>query len=283
MRKSKSIYPAAVRLLRFVMPLLERAAPKIAEYIAVRLFLRPQKHIKHISSTAAVHGFRLKFFLINGNRIATYLKGEGPVVVFLHGWSGRGLQFRYMADALVNEGFKCVLIDAPAHGLSDGKQTDIFEISDAFVTISSNFSNIKAVVGHSLGAAVISYSIYEGSGFSAFVSIAAPVIAQDILDHFTNTINASSEIQSAIRSKAVERYGKSFDEVAMQNTFKGVACPVLALHGERDRDVPAEHLDVLKRINPQIKTVRFSDVGHRGILKRSESVQVIVDWVKSLE
>mgnify|MGYP000480290797 CR=1 FL=1 len=116
----------------------------------------------------------------------------------------------------------------------------------------------------------------------ALVTLGAPVIAQDILDSFSDTINASEEVHKAIRKRAVERFNKSFDEVAMETTFKSVKCPVLGLHGFEDKDVPHTHLDVLKQLNPAIDTRKYEGIGHRRILKDEQVIQDVIDWLKKL-
>lgn len=39
----------------------------------------------------------------------------------VHGWSGRGTQMSKIAEALVEQGYRIISFDAPAHGKADGK------------------------------------------------------------------------------------------------------------------------------------------------------------------
>ena len=54
--------------------------------------------------------------------------GEGPKVLLLHGWSGRGSQLFAFADKLRKSNAEVVTFDMPAHGQSLGNKTNIVEL-----------------------------------------------------------------------------------------------------------------------------------------------------------
>ena len=212
-----------------------------------------------------------------------YEIGQGPTILFLHGWAGRGMQFHKMAIGLAESGYHCLLIDAPAHGASEGKKTNIFEFAEVFNEIKGKQGDIIAAVGHSLGAASISLSISEGSTVPAFISLGAPVVAKDILSEFADKLNIAEPTVEGIRAKAVSEFSRTFESVAMESTFKKVNCPVLALHGVDDEDVPVYHLDVLKSINSSIEVERFEGIGHRRVLKDERVIGAMKVWLEGLK
>ena len=277
--KRKSIYPPVVRILRFIFPLLERFVPGLAKALAVRLFLTPVRSPYKREELDIIKTYQLSELTIQGKKVIYYSKGEGPTLLLVHGWSGRAMQFRKMAAFLIKEGFKVVLIDAPGHGLSEGKRSTIFQFAEAFEAVQKKEGNIKAVIAHSLGAAAVSYSASMGNVIPPFVVLGAPVIAHDILQSFSDTINASSLVHEAIREAAIDVYNKAFDDVSMQETFKHVNGPVLSLHGKKDRDVPLTHQAYLIKLNPNIDHRIYDDLGHRSILKEDYVFQDIADWV----
>src|SRR6478609_3042547 len=64
--------------------------------------------------------------VVRGHDLATYRWGGGDrTVLLLHGWRGRASQFAPLVRELVAEGFHVVAFDAPAHGDSPGRNTDI--------------------------------------------------------------------------------------------------------------------------------------------------------------
>lgn len=281
--KRKSIYPPVVRVLRFIFPYLEKFAPSLAKAIAVRLFLTPVRSPFKREEREIIRTYTLSELRVQGRKVIYYTKGEGPTLILLHGWSGRAMQFRKMAAFLVESGFKVVMIDAPGHGLSEGKRSTIFQFAAAFEAVLNKEMNVKAVIAHSLGAAAVSYSASKGTKIPAFIVLGAPVIAQDILQSFSDTINASSLIHDAIRDAAIDIYNERFDDVSMQETFKKVDTPVLSLHGKLDRDVPLTHQAYLIKINPSIDHVIYDDLGHRSILKEAAVFKDIVGWLNAVD
>jgi len=283
MAKSKIDYPFSLQLIRSVFPLLEKLAPSLAISWAVRLFLTPFNFGFTPSEKEHLAKFKAKDLELSRFTVRIYEIGNGPTIIFLHGWASRGMQFYKMALNLADAGYHCLLIDGPAHGHSKGKRTNIFEFANVFNEIKGQQNDLVAAVGHSLGAATISLAISEGSDVPAFVSLGAPVVAKDILSEFADKLNITAHTVNGIRAKAVSEFSRTFESVAMESTFKQVHCPVLALHGEDDLDVPVYHLDVLKGINPNIEIMRFTGIGHRRILKDERVIVKMKNWLKELE
>lgn len=275
-------YPFFLKVVRFFFPLLERISPALSGHCAVFLFLKPFRFgfTKREKAYLAHSGLKQFQWKAGDKTIKGYKAGKGPEVVCIHGWAGRALQFRLIADALVRNGFSFVSFDVWAHGQSHGHRATLFDFSDALEAALNKCDNPVAVIGHSLGAAATSFFMSAGGRVKAFVSIGAPVIAQDILDDFCKIINASYAVQTAIRNYCIKQFDRAFDEVAMENTFRKVTCPVLALHGENDQDVHVRHLGVLKSVKPQIEDVVVKNAGHRGVLKDPHAIYIITEWLK---
>jgi pimeloyl-ACP methyl ester carboxylesterase len=275
-------YPLPFRILRRLFPLLQNAAPKMALHIATKLFLTPIRFDMNKAQRSFLKEFEQSSLEVSGRQLMVYKRGKGPKVLCLHGWSGRAMQFASMSDHLVNAGFSVIAIDAPGHGESEGGATNLFEFVEAFQKLIESESPIHAVLGHSLGAAAISLAISDGLQVPAFGIFGAPVVAQDILDEFARRINAKPTIFAGIREKAVAKFGRTFDEVAMESTFGKVTCPAIAFHGDQDLDVPLYHMDVLQAINPSLETHTMPGIGHRRILKDERVMEVLINWLKNL-
>lgn len=282
MAKQALEYPWPFRVLRKLFPVLESLAPSLAKALAVKLFLTPIRFPLKSADREAAKRFQQRKIKIDENDVVVYSKGEGPEVLCLHGWSGQAMQFKAMADRIVSAGFTCVLIDAPGHGQSSGGRTNMFEFADAFKAVWNELEHPVAAIGHSLGAASISYAVAEGMSIPAFATFGAPVVAADILSEFLRRINGSSIISEGIEQRTLIEFGRSFESVTMQHTFKEVHCPVLGIHGVDDIDVPVAHLRVLQSIRPEMEAHVFEGMGHRRILKDERALDVLVPWLQRL-
>jgi len=57
------------------------------------------------------------------NKNVAWVWGDGPLVIFVHGWSGRAAQMAPLALHIANLGFRSVAIDVTGHGDSPKRHT----------------------------------------------------------------------------------------------------------------------------------------------------------------
>lgn len=275
-------YPFPLNAIRAAFPIVETIAPALAQKWAAQLFITPHRFGFTDPEKVFLKKLEQFHFKAGGKQVVGYRLGTGPAVICVHGWAGRAVQFRMLAEALVKRGYSFVAFDAWGHGQSEGKQSQLFEFSAAVEALYKQTENPIALVGHSLGVASIAWAAKEGLAIPALVSVAAPVIAQDILDDFCRIINASRKVQAGIRERAVISFNIQFDDAVLEATFSEIRCPVFAIHGETDKDVPLSHLDVLASIRPEIDTKVIPGVGHRGILKSQLAIDQVIDWIEGV-
>ncbi len=283
MARSTIEYPFPLQVIRALFPFVEAIAPALAVKWAVHLFLTPFQFGFTPSEKTQLSKFKISDLKLSRFTVKMYEVGQGPTIICLHGWAGRGMQFHRMALEMSKLGYRFILVDAPAHGMSQGKMTNIFEFEEVFNEIKAQQNDVVAVVGHSLGAAAISLAISEGSHVPAFVSLGAPVVAKDILEDFAIKLNITAKTVEGIRRKAVSEFSRTFESVAMESTFKKMNCPVLALHGTEDVDVPVYHLDVLRGLYPETEIRKIEGIGHRRILKDDRVFEEIKTWLSGLK
>ena len=270
-------------LIQAVFPIMEKIMPSVARNFAVTLFIRPFRFPYKPEEEQFMETCERFKFTIGGVEHHGFKKGSGPAVLCVHGWSGRSTQFRFMAPKLIEAGYTFVTFDALAHGRTEGKKATLFDFAQAIKHLLSAHNDVRAVIGHSLGAASVSYAISEGAHVPAFIAMGAPVVGEDILNEFCNRLNGSPKIKDAIRARSREEFGIMFDEVLMEKTFSKVTCPVLGIHGKLDVDAPPHGLDVLKQIRPDMDTLLLPNMGHRRILKEDPALALVVNWLRDLK
>lgn len=87
------------------------------------------------------------------NGLALSRTGSGPRILFLHGVGLRQECWNLMKTFL--DGFECISIDLPGHGLSDDMAADISEVSSLTDSIFQALSiEPDYIVGHSLGSLI---------------------------------------------------------------------------------------------------------------------------------
>src|SRR6266851_2408253 len=102
--------------------------------------------------------------------------GDGPPVIFVHGWGGRAAQLAPLAVHVANLGFRSVAIDVTGHGDSPKRHTrwDYF-FGDIAALSRSLQEDVYAYVGHSAGAlSIMAARNLKGIHAQRYVCICAP-------------------------------------------------------------------------------------------------------------
>ena len=142
--------PLTLRVVRWWFPRLEKYAPSIATRLFVQLFFTPLHYGFPDKELDWIHKADRSVTVVNGKRIQIYSWGEAgrPLVLFIHGWAGRGTQFRKFFSMLLEAGFRLVAFDGPAHGKSDGKRTNIIEFEAALSKVLNEQGQPVCVIAH---------------------------------------------------------------------------------------------------------------------------------------
>src|SRR6266568_1483182 len=137
-----------------------------------------------------------------GESNVAWVWGNGPLVMFVHGWSGRAAQMAPLALHVANLGFRSVAIDVTGHGDSPKRHTrwDYF-FRDIAVLSQSLHEEVYAYVGHSAGAlSMMAARALKGIHAQRYACICAPsfpfppinVIQKKVCWNITKTISPSS-------------------------------------------------------------------------------------------
>lgn len=276
--------PVSLILLRTIFPVYEKVLPKRASKTAHKVFLTPinfDYRDQELHWKDKAHKFKVK---VNGVKHSAYFWGQGPEIVFVHGWSGRGLQFFKFIQPLTDLGYKVVVFDVAGHGTSKSTPTGLVSMLDftaALEQVLQHCSNPVAVVGHSLGAAASFLGIKRGFPITTFISIGAPVIGSHILNSFGEKLNASTKTVNKMVSNLQKSIPFTFEELTVEHTaYAAENIPVLIVHDENDKEVSIENARRLKQLLPLASLHITEKLGHNRILKNDEVVNRIVKFIQ---
>ena len=107
--------PFLLKVLPGIFRFLEKINPRLAGRLALYLFLHPPRYKRPERELKCYQKAKRSYLDIEGNKVAVYEWGEGPVVWVMHGWAGRATQMSSFITALLNAGYKVIGLDAPAH------------------------------------------------------------------------------------------------------------------------------------------------------------------------
>jgi pimeloyl-ACP methyl ester carboxylesterase len=285
MSKKRQV-PFLLRVVRWWFPKLEIVAPPLATRLFEQLFFSPLNYdlpAKEFEWIKKTDGFELH---INGKRIQCYSWGNiaHPVILFVHGWAGRGTQFRKFFPVFMEAGFRIVSFDGPAHGKSEGRQTNIVEFGDVLKEIIGRVGAPRAIVAHSFGGIVALLGATQGLPVKKIINIGSPVIGDKIIETFLTAVNGKWSTGEKFKAHMFKKYNRSFDEFSSEYFIRHLKTPLdlMLVHDAQDKDVSMEHPERLIELYPPAFLYRTSGLGHTRILKDESVIKDCLKFVQSV-
>ncbi len=277
---SKSKIPLPFRILRAAFPYLEFGAQPLANALATRLFFTPLKFPVPEKEKAWLSKTEKHSFQLNGKQVSYYTVGTGKPVLLVHGWASRASQLYVFAEKLVNEGYQVLAFDAPAHGASEGKSTDVIEFGECILELKNRFPEINAIICHSLGGSASIYAIMQKLVIDKLVIIATPAYADDIIRVYRMRINGSRRIGDAMKRAIKKKYKMDFSDVTAPALAAQLTMPeTLLIYDEDDMDAPPHHATLMKEAIPDAEVFKTKNLGHTRIIKDKDVVQKAVAFI----
>jgi pimeloyl-ACP methyl ester carboxylesterase len=189
-----------------------------------------------------------------------------PRVLLVHGFGGRASQMGALGDHLARAGFEALAFDGPAHGRSPGRRTDPFDTSEALLRVGREWGPFAAVVGHSFGAGCLTFALARGLPARSAVLLAGPRSFERFLE--------TARVSRPTRRVLTRRYRRRYGTAAVQPPLERIERPVLVVHDADDRFVPYQDAVELAHDLPRARLHTLHGVGHFGMLKHPEVLQV---------
>ncbi|TRZ45168.1 alpha/beta hydrolase [Robertkochia solimangrovi] len=260
---------------------LEFTMPPLAIKFASRLFETPIRfkmpHREHaMDQTTAQH---TEWVPELNKEIMIYQYGKGEkLVLILHGWSGRGTQLFKIADALKEEGYAVLSIDAPAHGKTKGKTTNMLEFIKAVEFLDHRYGPFYAGVGHSLGGMSLMNAASRGVRFQKLAIVGSGDQVMDIALDFTRKLGMKDQIAYKLKEDLDKRSGINVANLSASIAAKQVHVPVLVIHDEDDLDVPVSAAHNIHKHLQNSQLMITEELGHNKILGNKKVIHKIVDF-----
>ncbi len=171
-----------------------------------------------------------------------------PAVQFMHNWGENAAMMRPMAPPLHTAGFAVLLLDDRCPGHSDDEtfilmpRSDDFAVGLAWLKHQSIIAADRvALLGHWVGVTPALLHTARHNDVGAVVSLSAFAHPAEVMLRSA----AQKQIPHGLLGRYVMQHGQrvigvASDEIAQLETIPALRCPVLLVHGLRDRTVPVE-------------------------------------------
>jgi pimeloyl-ACP methyl ester carboxylesterase len=247
-RKSTTVrsVPASLRLLRLGLRASSAIAPATTDRITSELFFKARRSAK--AAEPHLDGLPVRRFTVDGSsaRLAAWSWGEGPTILFAHGWEGHAGQVSAFAPALVRAGFRVVSFDMPAHGRSTGTHTSVVDMAKAIREVTEDLmpfvglerAPLKAIIAHSLGGAASVLALSEGLRARRVVLLAPVAEPTPFALRAAAFVQLSPERTAGMLRGVAAILGREFEAVDGRRLARSLDIPALIFHDRGDREVP---------------------------------------------
>lgn len=192
-------------------------------------------------------------------------------VLLVHGWGGRASDMFGFARALAASGVGVVAYDAPAHGDSTGRRTDLPRSAEALRAVCDAMGPFDAAVTHSFGGMVAALAVEGGRPlagrveFGSLVLVSPPACLGDLTHRFGSGTGLSVSTIRAMQDHITRRTGRPLAEFATGLLLKGNVRRLLVIHDQDDREIPfADGRAVAEAAGGGLIATRR--LGHRRVL-----------------
>jgi len=277
---------------------VSRTSPALAARLGEKLMFRTTRRPRAAWETQLLE--RGKRFGIPSpwGELAAWSFGEGPTVLLVHGWNGRGSQLGRLVGPLVTAGYRVVLFDAPGHGDSPGKSSSMIHFADAIEhavdALRPVFGTLAAIVAHSMGspATIVAMSRFQRRApteherslrdslpVDRFVFVAPPIDVRDFVRDFSKQVELGAEPEQLLGERIEARFATPLAALHAPTLARSLSAPLFVIHDAEDREVPLRQGERLVEAWRGARLWVTRGLGHTRILTDAEVVYRISGFV----
>jgi pimeloyl-ACP methyl ester carboxylesterase len=275
-----------IRAFRLGLAAAERLWPALAVRMATRLFLTPLPP-RWLQRRRAWHrNWRAEAWAFEGASVTVYsppVAPNAPLVLLVHGWGGHAGQMLPLAESIAAQGLRPVLVEMPAHGASRGSTSNLPQFSRAVEYVVARLreqgDELRALVGHSLGATAAAFVAARGLPVERIVLIAPAASPPEYTRLFAQVFGLSERTRAAMQKRIEAREGLLMPQFEADAVSPRIRMPALIVH---DRGDSINRFSDGQAYAHAIRGARLAateGLGHRKILKDAHVIGEVAIFV----
>lgn len=223
--------------------LLSYVKPEKASVLAYRFFSEPRTgRLVKEQLPPVLKETEADSLVFNGEKYQTYLwKGNENVILLIHGWESNASRWENLLPYLKKSGSTIIAFDAPAHGLSPGKELNLIMYAD-FIDAAVKKYKPHHLIGHSIGAAACIYYQYkyQNPDIKKIVSLGAPSDLNVIVRNYVSLLSLNSKMTTLMEQYFIDRFRIKIEDFSARIFGSGVKTKGIIAHDSADDVVSFE-------------------------------------------
>ncbi len=272
--------PFALKLTRLMFKLFTPIVPGIMNRYAYRLWITPIRVQAPDRELPYAEKAQTSYILADGLKVRVWSWGEGPTVLFIHGWGGRGTQISCFIDDLNQAGFRVVSLDIPAHGQSEGTQTNAFQVTKAVTELLKQIDNLHSVITHSFGGVIFGYFYNPNMPLKNIVLLCPPSTLHVAFKQFSESLQLPASVQAFVIKELKSKFGEDvFERLSLIKNIEKVSQPVMVIHDKHDEVLPSSEGKLIANAAKRGTFIETNELGHRKVLYDKSVVDTVVNFI----
>jgi len=279
------IYTVKQRAVSVLLRFFWHLVPELTDRCILRLFFAPVRYRQNAEEKACLARGQPFQVRVHDKTIQAWKWGQGPGVLLVHGWNGRGAQFHRFIAPLVTAGYTAIAFDGPAHGESSGRITSYFEFTDVVrALLSQNCAlNIRGIIAHSFGAAAAINSLDKDRPAIAAICIAPILRLREFIINTFQRFGIPQEIYKGLIGSFEERFGYDLAHDNPSILLGRLSAPVLIVHDTDDRAVPFRDSQEISQKHKHIALYPTRGLGHLRVLSDLAVIHTSLQYLSGLK
>src|SRR5262245_51483253 len=278
------VTPAVQRRLHGFFALLQSVSPSLAGGLALLMFMTPPRRKIDPADAPIIALAKRATMRCGGDRFTVWhWEHPGPTVVLLHGWGSHAARFADFVAPLRAAGFSVIGIDAPAHGTSPGRFSDLTRFRDSLAEVLRAHEPIHAVIGHSLGGGAVLTVLAETADHhpKKICLFGVPSDMDYILESFAMMLGLKPPALRNLRARFLRKFGRPASAISVAVAAPKVRIPVLVVHDEDDNVAPIAQATKMAEAISGAELWTTRGFGHSGALRDPATIQRVIEFLKA--
>lgn len=222
----------------------------------------------------------LETFECNNEKFQSYIwRGDEDVILLIHGWESNSSRWKKLLSHLKPSEKTIIAIDAPAHGLSDGKEFNTPKYAEYINLVTKKYKP-KTVIAHSVGGMSIAYYLnkYKNTSIEKVILLGAPSDFKIISDNFVKLLSLNKRLKEKLEDYYLQKFNINVTDFSGHKYAENFTQKAFIAHDSEDKVVLKE--EGRKYANAWKNAIYIETKGLGHSMHDADLYQKIIDFIE---
>lgn len=271
---------------RIIVKIVEKFNPTLAGKLSFRMFCRTKLALPRSIEMNIMNKSQREFITINDLKVTTYQWGNSDkVILLLHGWESRASRFYAFIKELMENGYQVISFDAPGHGESEGKSTNILENYAIIKQLQDKYGSFDSIIAHSIGVLNAFFALKQDIRTKSVIAISGVSDFSYLYEKYASFLGINQKTRGHFK-KCIERFFYQINDIWTHFSAhcepEKLLSHICIIHDKDDKDVTITQSELLySAYNTKANMHVTSNLGHLRILSDPNVIKLSINHIKA--